>query len=565
MKIPKSSKDLPDFLTEVTEQCMVSLPKRVQDAILWRSYFLDGAPPGQQALFNKTLVHVDQLSSELYSPSDVRFWLEKTRYADEQFLALFEEATNVLTDHFRDDKVHLAFQDALLWSLVFGKAFVKLDWQQYYDDKNRPSGGRIKPYIVNPYELGVYREDYSNLEDQEAIVQTFYISVEQFARKLQGHPKEKSIMERVEGHMGTKMGEEVEQGYHRIFIGGTQPIITQGTPQPAGFSSMRPNAPQAELAPEVASKIVKFHEAWVWDDDREDWTTFQFVPGGIVVEGELQRRNLFCKDLLPYSEICPNPVTGYFWGLSEIAPIRKLQDALNDRISDILYAQEKELKPSKAFIGFEGLTDEKMAAANKPSGYITESSFQAKIEDLTPKIPADVFQSVHEITDMFDKVAGFTPVTQGRGEPGVRSQAHAHELVRQSTPRLRDRALLVESQCADLGDLVFHLLQAKDPHIHKAHDGREFYLKTLEDSDFTVTIDAHSSSPVFVQESINLAVLLQKEGAIDAEDFLRLTHPPMFTTLLLRLRQREAAKQKFMQEHPELAVEAMKHGSHKGR
>lgn len=552
MKIPESSKDIGEWCQQIADQCNVSVPRRVNDAILWRSYYLDGAPPGKQALFNKCLVHIDQLASELYSPSDVRFWLERTRFAAEEHEPLLEEASNILTDHFRDDKLASMVSLVLPWALCFGKAFVKLDWR----------GTRIKPYAVMPYELGVYREDYEELEDQEAICQTFYITYEEFLRMIQGHPKETSIKKRVEGRMSGSTESESERGFHRIFMGGTQPIITQGSPQPAGFASLRANAPAAEVAPEVADKIIKFRELWVWDDDKNDWSTFQFVDGGIMVEGELQRRNLFLPGLLPYGEICPNPVPGNFWGLSELAPVRKLQDALNDRLADILYLQELQIKRPRAYIGFEGLTEEKMAATKKPNGWVAESNFQAKVEDLAPKVEGDVLESLHELIGMFDKIAGFTPVLQGEGTEGVRSQGHADTLVRQSSPRLRDRALLIEEQVATLGDLALDVLQAKDPHLQKAANGQEFYLKDVGDEEFTVTIDAHSSSPVFYRDSINLAVMLQKTGAIDNEDLLRLTHPPMFTTLLLRLRKREAARQKFLQEHPELAVEGGKKKSH---
>lgn len=552
MKIPESSKDIGQWCQEIADQCNVSVPRRVNDCILWRSYYLDGAAPGRQALFNKCFVHIDQLASELYSPSEVRFWLERTRFAPSDHEPLLEEASNILTDHFRDDKIATMVSLVLPWALSFGKTFVKLDWR----------GTRIKPYAVMPYEMGVYREDYEELEDQEAICQTFYVTFEEFSRMIDGHPKEASIKKRVEGKMGSSTNDESERGYHRIFMGGTQPIITQGAPQPAGFSSLRPNAPSAEVAQGVADKIIKFRELWVWDDEKSDWTTFQFVDGGIVLEGEIQRRNLFLPGLLPYAEICPNPVPGNFWGLSEIAPVRKLQDALNDRIADVLYLQELQIKRPKAYVGFEGLNEEKMATLKKPGGWISESNFQAKVEDLAPKVDGDVLQSIHELMDMFDKIAGFTPTLQGEGASGVRSQGHADTLVRQSSPRLRDRALLIEEQVATLGDLALQVLQAKDPHVQTAANRQEFYLKDIGDEEFTVTIDAHSSSPVFYRDAINLAIMLRKEGAIDNEDLLRLTHPPMFTTLLVRLRQREAARQKFLQEHPELAVEGGKKKAH---
>ena len=549
MKIPRG--DVSGWCNDMANRCNISVPRRVNDAILWRSYFLDGSSPGRQALFNKVGVHIDTLASELYSPSDLRFWLARTRHADAGIEPILEEASNVLTDHFQDNHISQTIANALPWSLALGKTFIKMDWH----------GGSIKPYIVMPYELGVYREDYEGLDDQEAICQTFFLSMDEFRRMVKGHEREASILKRVEGKVGGTNLDETEQGYHRIFMGGTQPIITQGSPQPAGFASLRPNAPMSEVAPEVASEIIKFHELWVWDDELDDWTTFQFVNGGIMVEGELQRRNLFLPHMLPFGEICPNPVPGSFWGLSEIAPIRKLQDALNDRIADVLYLQELQIKRPRAMIGFEGLTDEKMAATRKPYGMITESNFQAKVEDLAPKVDGDVFASIEQLIGMFDKIAGLTDAIQGGGTPGVRSQGHAESVVRQSTPRLRDRALLIESQVAELGSLAFQIIQHKDPTLHKAANGAEFYLKSLEDTDFNVTIDAHSSSPVFVRDSLQLAVLLKNEGAIDNEDFLRLTHPPLFTTLIVRLRQREAARQKFLEEHPELAVEGS--GGHK--
>ncbi len=543
MRIPKEHLHL--WCQEMADRCNISVPRRVNEAILWRSYLLDGARPGNQALFNKVGVHVDSLASELFSPNDVRFWFARNRGVDESIDPILEECSNVLTDHFDNDGLGQMVADAMPWALAFGKVFMKLDWQD----------GRIKPYLVMPYELGVMREDYNELEDQEALCQTFYLSFEELCRMVEGHPKEHSIIAAVKGHLGASSTDDTEGGYHRIFMGGTQPIITQGTPQPAGFSSFRPSAPMAELAPQTAAEIVKMHELWVWDDDRKDWTTFQFVSGGIMIEGELQQRNLFLPGLLPFSDLCPNPIPGNFWGMSEISPIRKLQDALNERIADVLYLQELQIKRPKAMIGFEGMTDERKSTMRKPNGLITESNFQAKVEDLAPPQNPDAVASIDRLSEMFDKVGGFTATLQGEGASGVRSMGHAETLVRQGSPRMRDRALLIERQVACIGALAFALLQNKDGTQHKAANGQEFYLKSLEDSEFTVTIDAHSSSPVFAQDSLQLAVLLKNEGVIDGEDFLRLTHPPLFTTLLVRLRQREAAQQKLIAEHPELLVE----------
>jgi len=98
------------------------------------------------------------------------------------------------------------------------------------------------------------------------------------------------------------------------------------------------------------------HELWVWDEDREDFTTIKFVADGPVIEGEIHRRNLFAKGLQPLSEVCPNPSQESFWGFSECNQTRHLQTALNSRLRDIMRLLDKQVKRKKAFIGFDGLT-----------------------------------------------------------------------------------------------------------------------------------------------------------------------------------------------------------------
>jgi hypothetical protein len=340
-------------------------------------------------------------------------------------------------------------------------------------------------------------------------------------------------------------------------MGGTQPIITQGTPAPAGMATPRSSTPMVELSPGAARDLIKMYELWVWDDDRDDWTTIQLMAGGAVIEGEIQRRNLFIPEHLPFGELCPNPVHGYFWGLSEIAQVRPLQDAINEQMKNVMGIYDRQFNRNRAFIGFNGINAEKVATLNRPSGWISESDMQGKIEDLTPKLPENPFGCIHELSAMFDEIAGFTPTLKGQGEAGVRSAQQAETLVRMSSPRLRDRALLVENQVAQLGDLTFKLMQDKigDQFKYGTDDGDQFYLKTLPD-DYTVGVDAHSSSPVFREDELRHASLLKQQGVIDEEEFLRLTCPPTYSTILRRLRKRKQAQAEFMQQHPEVAVKA---------
>jgi hypothetical protein len=71
--------------------------------------------------------------------------------------------------------------------------------------------------------------------------------------------------------------------------------------------------------------------------------------------------------------------------------------------------------------------------------------------------------------------------------------------------------------------------------------------------DFHVEVDSHSSSPVFTEDSVNLAFSMKKLGIIDGDDALMLIHPPLMESLLSNSKKRAAARAKYLAEHPEVA------------
>ena len=101
--------------------------------------------------------------------------------------------------------------------------------------------------------------------------------------------------------------------------------------------------PTPVLDPKVAENLIRLDELWVMDKERDDYTTLRYVRPGIVIEGEDKRRNLSgltdslgkdaeLKGFHPFVKVSPNEVQGYFWGMSEIACIYRLQDDLNDQV-----------------------------------------------------------------------------------------------------------------------------------------------------------------------------------------------------------------------------------------
>jgi hypothetical protein len=185
---------------------------------------------------------------------------------------------------------------------------------------------------------------------------------------------------------------------------------------------------------------------------------------------------------------------------------------------------------------------------------------------------------------MFDDMGGFTPTIQGRGESGVRAQAHAETLVRTGSPRFKNKALRVERSVEAVGGLMLDVLRARCPDklagwIKPGGDSPaaapeawwsrflrppakgmqriEFLMHDLPQS-CRVKVDSHSSSPAFSHEGRELAFALAKDGAIGAADLIALTHPPHEESLMLAAETREIEKAQFAAEHPEIAAKPTK-------
>ena len=204
-----------------------------------------------------------------------------------------------------------------------------------------------------------------------------------------------------------------------------------------------------------------------------------------------------------------------------------------------------------AFIGFAGMNDE-MYDQFKQSGWIAQETGSGKVEDLTPKMPEHAFEEIKEIITFMNDVSGFQNIMSGQGETGVRAGTHAAMLLKTASPRLRDRAILVEKQCGEVGDKALDLCAAKDARLHTTETGTEFILAQLPE-DFRVMVDSHSSSPIYEDDHKEMATLLLKAGIIDGASFLDVMPSiPMRELLKSKFHVMEAKKAQMVKEHPEM-------------
>jgi len=542
---------LASFAQELIDECCTSREQRRAQMKMWKSYYYTGTSEGQQARYNRCYAHVDRLASYLFSPADVRFSIEYDQTEDQSTLSMGQASARHLNREFHRCGIDMAVAGAVNDALYKGCVLEKLMWGH----------DGLEAWEVQPEMFGVLREDIAELDRQDAFVHTTFMTKSQFRRTLTDHPDKDEILKKVDATAQAGAGDTdwQEDFFHQVVIGGTQPVSTT-TSAGSGMVGVM-GVPVPMLAPEVASRLIRMDELWVIDDDRQDYTTIRMVKPDIMVEGRLRRRNLCgVRGEHPFRKVCPNEVSGYFWGMSEIAQIYKLQDLLNDQVKDMTRLTRMKADPARALIGFSGMTQEKYKILKRPGGFVSEESPNAKIESLAPDIPPELFQAVDKTLNYFDDVAGFMPIMQGQGEPGVRAGAHAQTLARNASPRMRDRALLVERQVVDIGDFCLKLMMDKKATVFSTDGGKDkFMLAQLPDG-YRVSVDSHTSSPAFQEDYQKLAFALARAGAIDEASLIMLTHPPHEDTLILQARQRAEAKAEMVKKYPELAF-----GKGKGR
>ncbi len=461
--------------------------------------------------------------------------------------------------------------------------------------------GAFLPTLVPPTEFGVYRENHTKLDpDMEAFVHTTQITQHQFLRLIAGRPDEVELARKSKKYVKEATGglNDTRGSAMNIVVGGLYPLQAAG----GGVSQTRGivdwmSSPRPEMSPEVEHSLMDLDELWVWDDEREDWTTFSTIGDDIFLMGRYSLQNALAYDtekkmsaphlkgVHPFNTFCPNPVPWYFWGMSEIARLMMLQEAINSRIVGINKMLRKEEEPSTKFIGGTGVNQLALSRFNKPAGYYVESSPQAKIERDLVTIPQDIWNSLHEYERMFDDLMGIPPTAKGHGEKGVRSANHAEALVRMFSPRFKDRALLTQRDVESFGGFMLDMSRAHDAKkmcawVEKSAAGVEgdeevlkfavppaegmvpvlFGFDDLSD-DLTLTVNSHSSSPAFAQDHKSLVFDLVKIGGMspaDALDELDVTDPE---ALQMGVTRRDIAKAKAQQAAEQAKLQA--HGGKK--
>jgi hypothetical protein len=114
------------------------------------------------------------------------------------------------------------------------------------------------------------------------------------------------------------------------------------------------------------------------------------------------------------------------------------------------------------------------------------------------------------------------------------------DLAKLGSSRARKRALIIEDALEALATYTLQLSRKYDPtHLEAPlkvgqQQMEEFILKQLPD-DFLVKVDAHSNSPIFIDDQTQLAFQLLKVKAIDRRSLLEMIPVPHRRELIHKL------------------------------
>lgn len=533
MRIPEDNVKREEFYLDLINKCGVSAAERKGDYAALRNYYLFGSGPEEApAIFNKIYPHIDQLTSFLFSAETTRFSIDLGAAVPPDEFRRVPILTKALNDEWLNSNCDQVFSNALTWALCYNTTFVKLIYR---------SG--IHPYMIEPGNVGVLREDTPYTDRQEAIVQKYYITKSELMNRLYSHPKRDEILKRVSSAYH-QTGLEVPEGLDRI-------VMSQSNPTMYGNVNLDLSG-YTRYKARVAEDTVEMNELWVWNDETQDYQVVTIADPDVVIY-DRPGETVFLKGECPFVQICPNPQYDYYWGQSEVQRLVFLQQLRNKRMTEILDLLSKQVNPPTALIGFTGILDEKNFALNRAGGLLSSDLPNAKVERVAPTMPQQLFEVIHEVDAMFAEASGISSVLSGRGEQGVRSAGHASQLARLGSSRAKKRAIIVEDALEKVATLYLKMMRVYDDTHFKDADNVPFIASQFTE-DFVVKVDAHSNSPIFTEDLRQLAFNLFKAQAIDREGLIDLLEPPMKQLLKEKLKANEEKQAEMMAMAPQAPV-----------
>jgi len=543
IELPTGKPELIAFCNDLIEKCRVSVGMRSSYYRLLSAIYETGRYDGTKSLINTLPSHVTRLAAHLYSPVELKFSVDYENPYPQREIDRAKQAGKILSREWGRDAVSadVLWGRGVVDSLKYGATFLK-QWTETEWDKPV-----FQRKLVMPWQIGLYREDENDLNKQEAIVETSALTLPEVWKRIYYLPNAKELFERIKAHAGIgNSGTGPDSFFHQVLSTSQLNTGVQGmtNPVPGGIVQLNNDPNYAMMGPTVAVDTVQFHELWVKGED--DYVTVQMIEPDILIAPLFKKSNLLgIKRQQPYDLIQPNEVTNWTWGRSELVDLIEPQALLSVWADDLKRMYGLQVDKLIGFTGDGNITDE-MYGQFRGAGYINLPQ-GADVKDMTPKIPPEALPLLRFCLEIINMIGGFPPVMQGQGDQGVRAGVQLNTLLKTASPTQRDRALLVERQLAAAAGKSFELRRAKDPKFYwtdgstpdKAEETK-FLLSQLPD-DYRVTVDSHSSSPIFSDEATQLIFQARKIGDVDGEYMINNLAFPNKEVAITALKNKQAA------------------------
>jgi len=563
VKIPGDPVKRQIFYDELVQNCLASRSERFEFYRSLRNYYLFGSADETGSPYNKIGSTIDTLASFIYSPDQVRFSINLGVSADDLDIHKAKPLAREISEQWRLSGTHLRFGLAAKWSLVFGCMLMKVQWRK----------GIARTYLLEPHQFGVLREDITDLADQEAFVMCYTTTKTQLESDLMDNPRKGSIMARV-GRAGAGSGPAngFSDGLNRLLLsspvggvaGSVAPFYgTGGGTVAGGLGGIPGTGSMYSYAPKVDAELIDMCDLYVWDDDTQDYQIVSMASPNVIVFDRPQR--FVGISGMPHFAVvrAESNLYDYFWGDSFAARLTWLQEWRTEDVQNIRNLMGKQSDPPTTITGAGGIQEEKLIALRRAGGQFSTPNPNTKVEVLAPKMPENAFGSLAEIDKMFDDTAGIGHILQGKGESGVRSKGQADLMARLGSSRPKMRATVVEESAEDVATLMLRTIQDhSDQRFMAEIPGKPQKLPFIADQftkDYEVKVDAHSSSPIFVEDRKHDAETLLEARSIDRETFLEMYDPPNLQSLKVKLK--EIEKKEAEAQKAQIAMEQQKHAA----
>jgi len=519
VKIPDKPAERQDFVYEIVMKCLASQEERKAYYRTLKNYYLHGhdGTVDPANVINKIFPYIDMVSAFMYSQDTTRFSVELGKSVSDMEINKVPALNEAVNDTWHASNTDVLFGNALDWAFVYGSMFVKSRWNV----------DRIEPFIVEPHNIGVYREDVIGLTRQEAFVHCYSIPESQLIHDLTvaNHKDIESIL--AEASFNDEAPSDDSTGpVDQIIVAAVNPEVT---------GEVKLNLdPLIRYTPKLLQRMARMYELYVYDDELTDYRVFTLAhPWVIVYDRPIEK--MFLENDIPLTQICPFPLHDYFWGIAAVERLIPLQSMRNERWKQIQHMLNMEASPSKWGAGLSGAADEIADTLETPNGLVMGDPGTAKLESVKRDMPQDLFAVLNYIDERFEDYLGVNNILAGKGEEGVRSEGHASQLLRVGSSRTKRRAMVVEDALEDLATTYLQIMKKYSKKTYRADDGAEFLAAQFTD-DFIVKVDAHSNSPIFVQDIAQLAFSLFKAKAIDRSTLIEMLPVPMKDLLKQRLK-----------------------------